>query len=221
MPDQQFGLLGPIPSSASQPVLDRSLWTGGGIDFGASAPPSGQSYGVLGDVRALAQKQPCANCQQGQPCQDDGGQTAGDGGDGDDDAGDGGGHVIDAQYVVPGGGLFPPLLPPQTQQPGPPPIVGDPNAWWNKGDADVGEWIKNWAEARATKAVERQCDAQLAMALGRCKAIARRATAEAGPEAGSRELEACNKQSMTRYGECLANKGQAKSPEYPDWYGED
>ena len=88
---------------------------------------------------------------------------------------------------------------------------GSPGEW--------GDWARGVFEARPpSQAAERACEDQVNADLKRCYAIARRTTAEAGPERGSRELESCKRHSEERYSDCLKNNGKTGVLPYPDWY---
>lgn len=190
MPAQQSSNVGPIspPSSGFSP----SIW-GGGFDFGLAQPKSGLGYGLLGDTRTLGGGQTCDECPPDAPCPTCDGADA-EPSDGRD------GQIIRTQAAIPAPGWFlpPPLIGTQPQ-PSSPPMIGDPNAWWNKGDADVADWIRSWTRSPPSEDVEQECEEQLFKDEIYCKIV--------GATRSKQEAEACYRQAMQRYGECRKNGG--------------
>lgn len=137
--------------TSSQPNSRFSLNFGNsGFDFGWSGQKTGQGYGLLGDARSIRASLVCDDCPPDAPCPAcEASAQSHSGGDG--------AQIIPAQYPIPIPGLIPPVVGAVPQQPSRPPIVGDPSAWWNKGDADVGDWLRGWAPARPSEDVEKMC----------------------------------------------------------------
>ncbi len=191
-----------------------------GFDFGLSAPKTGLGPGVLGDLKTLqalhAQmgEQNCDDCPPDEPCPNCRAAAPG--------MGSNSGQIIKTQVPIPLPGLFPPppigLLP---SQPRGPIIVGDPNAWWNRSPGEIADWAWGVVEARPSKEIAAKCEAQLEREKARCEELRQRAEQKAGPQAGYREEQECNKTAMTRYGECRSKNGKTTTQEYPDWYGSD
>lgn len=200
--------------AAQQPLSFFGGATGGGsngFDFGMSQPKTGFGYGLLGDTRTLQQSQACLDCPPSDPCPNC---------SGDSDSNPRGQIIkVQAPMPMPLPGMTPPPIGLLPQKPPGHVVIGDPNAWWNWTPGEVGDWARGVFEARRpTKNVDQICEDLLFADFRRCEAIARKTTAEAGPERGARELDSCYKHSKMRNAECLANNGTPKSPPYPDWY---
>jgi hypothetical protein len=187
--DQRNGVVGAMPAE------DFFRYGPNGFDFGLSDHRFGLGPGLLGDF-SKPTGGGCRPCQAGQECSSCSGVNGANG------------QVIDVQFPVPAPGLFPPLPPSQPPKPGKPPIIGDPHAWWNWGDADLSNWLRGDSNSvRTPPEVMEACQKQHqideinCMTLG---AMRRDWLAE----------KACREQAMTRFGECIKNGGVegTKSP---------
>jgi hypothetical protein len=168
--------------------------------------------GLLGDTQTLSQNEGCADCQAGEPCEGCGSPSSPDNSDN--------GTIIKTQFPILVPGLLPPLLPPQAQNPSGAPTAGDPNAWWNKGDADVSDWLRGQFESRQpSKAVQSLCEAQWDRDRQECRDMEDKHRDNPDRD-HAREMEGCLKQAFTRYSECTTKNGKITSPPYPDWYAD-
>jgi hypothetical protein len=221
-------LMDPEAASQSPIAYGFSAYPGAnGFDFGLSQPKTGLGYGLLGDSRSLASGQSCADCTPSDPCLNCSSTDVASFDDavlhGDPRAPAGSqGQIVKTQApAMPFPGWLPPPIPGFPQQPSHPIVIGRPTDWWNWTPGEVADWARGISESRRpSPAVEKKCDEQLDAEYRRCEAIARKATAEAGPKRGSRELISCKDNAGTRHGECRVNNGVSKSPIYPDWYAD-
>jgi hypothetical protein len=199
MANQQSQLYGQASAQSDSPSWPASGagFGANGFDFGLSQPSTGLGPGLLGDTQTSSQSQGCADCQAGEPCA--GCDTPSD----LDNAGNG--TIIKTQFPIPVPGLLPPLLPPQAQKPSGP-TAGDPNAWWNKGDADVSDWLQSWSKPRLSEEEEQKCQDQYDTDMINCQIVK--------AAKGSRAWAACSDRAWDRLMDCRFNQGQKDITEY-------
>ena len=179
----------PQPSSS----FDFTAYPGAnGFDFGLSQPKTGLGYGLLGDARSLANDQTCANCPPSDPCP----HCSDDGADFDAGADvNARGQIIKAQYPIPAPGLFPPPIVTTPSQPARPPIIGDPNAFWNRPLDDLFSWA-----SRPTEEQRARCQDEYDTDMIDCKTVY--------AVKGSRHGKACEQRAFDKYVDCVHNDGQ-------------
>jgi hypothetical protein len=196
-------------------VPDQQSFGPNGFDFGLSTPKTGLGYGLFGDIRRLRTQMgshDCGDCAPEAPCTSCQEAELGLGSEQ--------GQIIKTQVPIPVPGLFP--SPPIGLLPSPPSrpiVIGDPNAWWNWTPGEIADWAVGVVEARPSKEVTAECEAQFEQDKVRCEELRKKAEQIAGAQAGYREWQECHKTAMTRYGECRSKNGKALSPPYLDWYG--
>ncbi|HEY4029116.1 MAG TPA: hypothetical protein VGM25_02135 [Caulobacteraceae bacterium] len=171
---------------------------GNSFNRGTSQLKKGLGPGLLGDVRSHLNGQPCADCPPSAPCPNciddrenfDTGSSAGAG------AGAGAqGQIIKTQVPIPAPGLFPPPIVTTPSQPGPSPIIGDPNAFWNRPLDELFSWA-----SRPTEEQRAQCQDEYDTDMIDCKTVY--------AVKGSRHGKACEQRAFDKYVDCVHNDGQ-------------
>jgi hypothetical protein len=158
-----------------------------GFDFGMSQPKTGLGYGLLGDTSSLASSESCTDCAPTDPCTN---CTASD--DGDDQ-----GRIVKTQAIpMPPPSFFPPMPPMTTPaHPAEPPIIGDPNAWWNRPLDDNFSWAgcptEEQRQARQDVYDTDMIDCKTVYAVK-----------------GARHGKACEQRAFDKYVDCVHNDGQ-------------
>jgi hypothetical protein len=115
-------------------------------------------------------------------------------------------QIIDAQYPIPVPWLAPPPPIPPSQAPSGPPIIGNPNAFWNDDIRNLPDRFRNWVETRPSVAVEEMCEEQYALDTINCnlkKAYA-----------GSAAAQTCHEQAAKAYADCLRKGKKSDIPRY-------
>jgi hypothetical protein len=191
-------LAGQGPMSAGLTQRPSSLFNAAlypntiGFDFGMSQPKTGLGYGLLGDTRSLNSKLACADCPPSAPCPN----CVDDLGDSDAGAGTGAhGQILKTQFVIPAPGLFPPPSVTTPSQPARPPIIGDPNAFWNRPLDDLFSWA-----GRPTEEQRAKCQDEYDTDMIDCKTVY--------AVKGSRHGKACEQRAFDKYVDCVHNDGQ-------------
>jgi hypothetical protein len=178
----------------SSPPLNFGAYSGAnGFDFGLSQPKTGLGYGLLGDTRSLGGRQPCADCARGDPCPncpDDSAHSDADSGIDTDQ-----GQIIKTQVPIPVPGLFPPPIVTTPSQPSRPPIIGDPNAFWNRPLDDLFSWA-----GRPTEEQRAKCQDEYDTDMIDCKTVY--------AVKGSRQGKACEDRAFNKYVDCVHNDSQ-------------
>jgi hypothetical protein len=175
----------PQPSTISDPTVYPKA---NGFDFGLSRPKTGLGYGLLGDTRSLADGQDCADCGVSDLCPNCSGEDADSGIDAD-------AQIIKTQIPIPAPGLFPPPIVTTPSQPSRPPIIGDPNAFWNRPLDDLFSWAGRPTEEQRAKCVD-EYDTDMID----CKTVY--------AVKGSRQGKACEQRAFDKYVDCVHNDGQ-------------
>ena len=157
-----------------------------GFDFGLSQPKTGLGYGLLGDTGSLAGGQDCADCKRSDPCPNCSGADASSSPQG---------RIIKTQVPIPAPGLFPPPIVTTPSQPSRPPIVGDPNAFWNRPLDDLFSWA-----GRPTEEQRARCLDEYGTDMIDCKTVY--------AVKGKRQGKACEERAFAKYVDCVHNDGQ-------------
>jgi hypothetical protein len=155
-----------------------------GFDFGLSQPKTGLGYGLLGDIGSLAHGHDCTDCAPSGPCSNCSGDDA-----------DAQGKIIKTQVPIPVPGLFPPPITTTPSQPSRPPIIGDPNAFWNRPLDDLFSWA-----GRPTEEQRARCQDEYDTDMIDCKTVY--------AVKGTRNGKACEERAFTKYVDCVHNDGQ-------------
>jgi hypothetical protein len=165
---------------------------GSRFDFGASQPRTGFGPGLLGDVRSHLSGETCTNCPPSAPCLN----CVDDRGDPDEGVRAGArGQIIKTQVPIPIPGLLPPPIVTTPSQPARPPIIGDPNAFWNRPLDDLFSWAGRPSEEQRAKCLD-EYDTDMID----CKTVY--------AVKGSRHGKACEQRAFDKYVDCVHNDGQ-------------
>jgi hypothetical protein len=156
-----------------------------GFDFGMSQPKTGLGYGLLGGTRSLQQGQACADCARSDPCPKCS----------SDAAMEPEGKIIKTQVPIPMPGLLPPPIATTPSKPSQAPIIGDPNAWWNRPIDDLWSWA-----GRPSEEQQEKCQDEYDADMIDCKTV--------WAVKGARHGNACHERAWDKYIDCMYNDGK-------------
>ena len=106
-----------------------------------------------------------------------------------------------------------PVWPSQPQRPESPPVIGDPDAWWNDDVRNLPGRIRNWFEDKTEPDWRRICYENMEKEMEKCDLVK--------GALGKAKANQCRAVVNTRHGECIRARSPSgvKTPFYPPGWG--